>query len=207
MNWKLVRDTEAATWKFADAKPGEEPDPPKAAGLASLVGHMSFADVLDPTAKPDSTGLDKPSVITIDTFEGFSYSLKAGKLNGTNYPVTVAVSANLAEQRTATPNEKAEDKKKLDEEFESKKKTLADKLVQAKKLEGRPYLVAKPTIDQMLKNRSDLVKPPPTPTPSPGSSEQLPRSVKPPGPALLRPPGRSGASSLKSVVMPTPEKP
>ena len=198
MNWKLLRDTESEPWKFADAKPGEDADPPRTAGLASVFGHMTFTDVLDPTAKPDSTGLDKPSIITIDTFDGFSYSLKIGKLNGTNYPVAATVAANLPTQRTVGPNEKAEDKKKLDEEFENKKKASEDKLTKEKKLEGRPYLMAKPTIDQMLKNRSDFVKPPPTPTPSPASSGQTPPAVKPSRPFPLRTP---------HTATPAPSKP
>ena len=181
-NWKLVRDNESAPWKFADAKSGEELDPTKAAGLANLFGHMSFVDVPEPSTQPDVTGLDKPSIATIDTSDGFAYSLRIGKLGGENYPITVSVSANLVRERSAAPGEKPEDKKKLDEEFQRKVKTLEEKLSKEKKFETRTYLVAKTTIEQMLKNRSDLIKAPSNPPPSVTPSGQSRPPAKSPTP-------------------------
>src|SRR5207237_9958927 len=69
-NWKLVRESESGPWKFADAKPGEEVDPPKGTSLASGFAHINFADVLEPNAKPELTGLDKPSTVTFAPFAG-----------------------------------------------------------------------------------------------------------------------------------------
>jgi len=182
-NWKVVRDNNSSPWKFPDTKPGEEVDPTKAAGLASSLAHINFADVLEPTAQTDVTGLDKPSVLTIETFDGFAYSLRIGKLNGENYPISVSVSANLVHERSPAANEKPEDKKKLDEEFQGKLKTLEEKLSKEKKFENRTYLVAKSTIDQLLKNRSDLIKAPSSPSPSVTPSSQLrpPAKSSPPG--------------------------
>ena len=164
--WKFQRATESADWKFADAKPGEEIDPNKVSGLTSSISNLSFADVLDPKATPESTGLDKPSTATIETFDGFTYSLAIGKLTDDKYPMTLFVAAALRAQREATPNEKAEDKKKLDDEFSARKKTLEEKLAKEKKFEGRPFLVNKLSIDQLLKNRTDLIKAEPSPTPT-----------------------------------------
>ena len=185
-NWKLVRDTESGPWKFGDATPGEEADSAKGSSIASNFAHMSFADVLDLNAKPEETGLDNPATVSFDTFDGFGYVFKVGKLNGNNYPVTVSVNANLAGQRVAPPDEKPEDKKKADEEFEKKKKILDEKLAKEKKAEGRTYLVTKFTVEQVMKNRSELVKAPATPLPLPGAS---PATAHSPGVApLLRPP-------------------
>jgi hypothetical protein len=182
-NWKVVRDNNSSPWKFLDTKPGEEADPTKAAGLASSLAYINFADVLESTAQTDVTGLDKPSVLTIETFDGFAYSLRIGKLNGQNYPINVSVSANLVHERPAAANEKPEDKKKLDEEFQGKVKTLEEKLTKEKKFETRTYLVAKSTIEQLLKNRSDLVKAPSKPTSSvtPSSQSHPPAKSSTPG--------------------------
>ena len=177
--WKIQREAESANWKFADAKPGEEVDQTKVSGLASSLSNLSFADVLDPKATPESTGLDKPSSATIETFDGITYSLKIGKLTSEKYPVTVAITSALAAQRESTPNEKAEDKKKLDDEFATEKKKLEEKLAKEKKFEARPFLINKYSIDQLLKNRSDLVKAEPSPTPA--------ASVGPGQPPLPRP--------------------
>jgi len=182
-NWKVVRDTDAGPWKFADAKSSEDVDTVKTNALASSFGHINFADVLDPNAQPAVTGLDKPSVLTVETFDGFAYSLRIGKLSGENYPMAVSVSANLVRERSAAPDEKPEDKKKRDEEFQNKLKTLEEKLTKEKKFETRIYLVSKSTIEQMLKERSALIKTPPTPTPSvtPSGQAQPPIKIPTPG--------------------------
>jgi len=47
---------------------------------------------------------------------------------------------------------------------------LEKKLAKEKKLEGRTFLVPKYEIDQLKKNRADLLAAKPTPTPSPSPS-------------------------------------
>jgi hypothetical protein len=81
---------------------------------------------------------------------------------------------------TPKPDEKPEDKAKLDQEFQTKQKELADKLPKEQKTGNRPYLIAKGTIDQLLKDRSTLI-PEKTPSPSP-TAATTPRSPKGPSP-------------------------
>lgn len=167
VNWKLVRDAANSPWKLADAKPGEELDNAKASGVASIFTYGSFADVLSPDAPATETGLDKPSTVRIETFDNFSYELRIGKLTGENYPVLVSVKGELPKERTPAADEKPEDKAKLDQEFQTKQKQLTEKLANEQKLPARPYLIAKATIDQMLKDRASLMaekKPAPSPT-------------------------------------------
>ncbi len=144
--WKIERETESAPWRLADLKPSEEPDPTKTSALASTFGNVSFADVLAPDTKPETIGLDQPSTVTVEAFDGLTYTLKIGQLKDEKYPVTVSL--------TAPPNEKPEEKKQQDE-----------KLAEAKKLAGRPFLISKFTVEQLLKKRADLLKPPPSPSP------------------------------------------
>ena len=157
MNWTIVRDAAASPWKLADAKPGEELDNAKASSAASYLTAPSLADVLAPDAPVAETGLDKPSTVRIETFDNFSYELRIGKLMGENYPVLVSVKAELPKERTPVPDEKPEDKARLDQEFQTKQKQLTDKLATEQKLQARPYLIAKSTIDQMLKDRASLL--------------------------------------------------
>jgi Domain of unknown function (DUF4340) len=183
MNWKLVRDAAASPWKLADAKPGEELDNAKATGAASMFAHGSFADVLAPDAPVTETGLDKPSTVRIETFDNFIYELKVGKLMGENYPVLVSVKGELPKERTAAADEKPEDKAKLDQEFQTKQKQLTDKLATEQKLPARPYLIAKATIDQLLKDRASLL--------AEKKSSPSPAAIPSPGPkasSLLKPP-------------------
>jgi hypothetical protein len=45
----------------------------------------------------------------------------------------------------------------VDQEFQNKQKELVDKLAKEQKTGNRPYLIAKGTIDQLLKDRSALI--------------------------------------------------
>jgi len=181
MNWKIVRDAAASPWKLAEAKPGEELDNAKASALASPFSYAAFADVMAPDAVAAETGLDKPAVATMETFDGFIYTLKIGKLIGENYPVLVSVTATLPKERTPGPDEKPEDKAKLDQEFQTKQTQLAEKLAKEQKIENRPYLIGKTTIEQLLKERSALMaEKKPTPTPSPAAGTPLPAPTRKP---------------------------
>jgi hypothetical protein len=197
VNWKLTRDAATSPWKLADAKPGEELDNAKASGVASVFAYGSFADVLAPDAPVTETGLDKPSTVRIETFDNVVYELKIGKLMGENYPVLVSVKGEPPKERTPAADEKPEDKARLDQEFQTKQKQLTDKLASEQKLQARPYLVMKSTVDQMLKDRAALMaEKKPSPSPAAASS---PTGAKP-GPQM-KPPVVAPRS------MPSPMKP
>ena len=150
-----------------------------------IVFNPTFADVLPADAPVAETGLDKPSTVQSTRSTIFSYELKIGKLTGENYPVLVSVKADLPKERTPAADEKPEDKTKLDQEFQTKQKTLSDKLAKEQKLPARPYLIAKATVEQILKERNALLKPSPSPspTPTPGAgSSAKPRLTPPPRP-------------------------
>lgn len=159
-SWKLARETDGAEWKFTDAKPGEAADGSKTSALNFLLGSASFNDVLV-DGKPDITSLDKPTVATIETLDGFTYVLKIGKPVGDaeagNHAFQLSVSANLPKERTPGKDEKPEDKKKLDDEFAAKQKPLLEKLANEKKFEPWTYLVPKWTLESLLKERKDFI--------------------------------------------------
>ncbi|HEY2951029.1 MAG TPA: hypothetical protein VGK40_00520, partial [Verrucomicrobiae bacterium] len=102
-------------------------------------------------------GLEKPTVATLETFDNFNYTLKLGGSGDGDRQVQVAVSANLAKDRAPGKDEKPEDKTKLDKEFAEKNKKLEDKLKAEKAFEKWTYTVAKYTVDQLLKERHELL--------------------------------------------------
>jgi hypothetical protein len=155
-SWKLTRDNETAEWKLSDAKPGEQLDTAKISGLSSPLNSPSFTDV-DTSSKPEQLGLDKPSVVTLDTFDHFSYTLKVGVKTNDNYALTMSVTAQLSSERVAGKDEKPEDKARLDKEFKDNRKKLEDKLAQEKPYEKWVYLVSSWTLDPVLKERSQLM--------------------------------------------------
>ena len=157
-NWKLFRETENGDWKLAEAKPGESIDSGKASGLNYLLSSPSFNDVIvDP--KPEKTGLDHPTTATIDTFDGFTYTIKLARLAGAeeNYAFQMSVTGSFPKERTAGKDEKKEDKEKLDKEFADSHKKLEDKLKSEKQFEKWTYNVSKWTVDNLLKDRKDFL--------------------------------------------------
>ena len=157
-SWKVARDTETASdWKLAEAKPGEQLDSSKTSSFSYALNAPSFSDVLPPDTKPEQTGLDKPTVITLDTFENFTYTIKLGQKTNDNLPMVVSVTAQIAKERTPGKDEKAEDKARLDKEFKEKQKKFEDKLSQEKSFEKWVYLVSNWTVDSLLKERAQLL--------------------------------------------------
>ena len=174
--WKLVRENATAEWKLEGAPETEKPDAAKMTPITGGLSRMMFADVLGKDANPGETGLENPTTLTVETFDGFRYVLRIGKPMGDNQPVSVEVNANFAAERTPAADEKPEDKARLDAEFSAKQKPLQEKLAREKKLEGRVFLVAKTTIDQVVKERAALLA-----QPSPSPSPATPAAPAPPG--------------------------
>ncbi len=154
--WQVTRETEGAEWKLADVKPTEQADTNKLSSLGSPLSSPSFSDVIaDP--KPDKTGLDKPATLVLETFDGFTYTAKAGTASGDNYPFQISVAAKFPKVRTPGKDEKPEDKDKLDKEFAEAQKKLQEKLAADQKFAKWTYLVSKWTLDSALKTRADLL--------------------------------------------------
>jgi hypothetical protein len=155
-SWKLTRDSETAEWKMADLKPAEQLDTTKVTSVSNPLGSPSFNDVAT-AASAESLGLDKPTVLTVETFDGFTYTVKVGQKTNDNYPILLGVAAQLPKERTAAKEEKPEDKDKLDKEFKEQQKKLEEKLAQEKAFEKWTYLVSSWTLDPLLKERAQFM--------------------------------------------------
>ena len=157
-SWKVSRDSATATdWKLADAKPDEKLDSSKTSSFSYALSSPSFNDVLPGDTKPEPMGLDKPTVITLDTFDDFTYTIKLGQKTNDNVPLVVSVTAQIPKERTPGKDEKPEDKEKLDKEFKEKEKKLEDKLSQEQSYGKWIYLVSNWTVDSLLKERHQLL--------------------------------------------------
>jgi hypothetical protein len=157
-SWKVTRDTETASdWKLADAKPEEKLDSSKTSSFSYALSSPSFNDVMPADTKPEPAGLDKPTVVTLDTFDNFTYTLKLGQKTNDNVPLLATVTAQIPKERTPGKDEKPEDKTRLDKEFKDKQKNLEDKLSQEQKYGKWIYLVSNWTFDSLLKDRSQLL--------------------------------------------------
>ena len=84
------------------------------------------------TAKPEDNGLDKPTVVTIETFDDFTYTINVGKKTGDECALTMKVAANFPKERVPLKDEKPEDKDKFDKAYAERQKKLEETLKQAK---------------------------------------------------------------------------
>ena len=157
-SWKVTRDTDSSNdWKLGDAKPGEQLDSSKTSSFSYALNSPTFNDVLPADAKSEQDGLDKPTVVTLQTFDDFTYTLKVGQKTNDAFPIALTVAAQIPKARTAAKDEKPEDKTRLDKEFKDKQQKLEEKLAQDKAYEKRVYLVTGWTVDPVLKERSQLM--------------------------------------------------
>jgi hypothetical protein len=156
-SWKLSRESESAPWVLAEPKAGEVLDTNKASSLTSALNFPSFVDVATDAA-PDKTGLDQPLTVTIETFDHFTYTLKIGhKTPENDYNLKAAVTAEIPAARAPGKDEKAEEKAKLDKEFQEKTKQQQDKLQKEKSLDHWTYLVNNWLVDPFIRDRSQLM--------------------------------------------------
>ncbi len=155
-SWTIHRETETGDLMLADIQEAEHFDKSKASGVGYLLSSPSFNDIVSP--ENSDTGFEAPRAARIETFEGFTYTVKVGEKTGDeNFPIKVTVSADLPAERTAGPDEKPEDKERLDKEFTDNHAKLVEKLDTEKALEKWTYLVSKWTIDALLKERNDFM--------------------------------------------------
>lgn len=156
-SWTLARETEAGEWKLVDAKAEEKLDSAKSSGVTSPFSSPQLNDVaLGMT--PEQSGLDKPTVIKVSTFDGFDYTVNVGAKTNDNFLLTVAVAGNFPKERAAVADEKPEDKAKADKEFADTLKAQQEKLATEAAFGKWTYQVASWLVEPLLKKRSELLE-------------------------------------------------
>ena len=156
-DWEFSRDAVGGDFKLKNPLSSENADASKTRSLSSLFSYASFTDVLPLDSDPELTRLNIPTIAVIKTFDGFTYTIHIGKLTAdeTGRYLSFKVDAQLPTERTIAPNEKEEDKVRLDAEFLREQERLQKKLAQEKKCEQWIYIVSTWTVENLLKNRVD----------------------------------------------------
>lgn len=159
-SWSLSRTNETGKATMEITDPDKELDSSKASRVMSMLSFPSFNDVYAAEgADLAEYGLDEPVVARVQTFEGFHYTIQLGTKEGEEDSyLTVAVEADLNEQRQAAEGESEEDKQRLDTEFQAKLTEQKTKLENEKELAAWIYQVSKWTVEPALFKKSDLIK-------------------------------------------------
>ena len=152
-SWKLIRASETNDWQLADTKAGEALDLSKISGVTRLFSSVNFNDV-SPLKSDSATNA---TVLTVETFDGFTYVANISPQQDDIYPVNFSINASLPAERAATPDEKPDDKIKLDQAFKEQHDRLAKKLAGEKQFENWVYFLPSYSLDEMLKQRGQLL--------------------------------------------------
>lgn len=194
LDWKLTRADENAEFSLEGAKDNEKLDTNATSLLKTIFSSTRFEDV---SAAEVSTIEQDPNrrVATITTADGFTYTIALlskpamqvpaalalpdaqAPPTEESYQVTVKVDGKFATERSKPADEKPEDAKTKDEEFQASLKTLQEKLKSEQAYQGRVYELTKMTVDALLKSRSELLTAAEAATGSPAEATTPPISI------------------------------
>jgi hypothetical protein len=140
---------------LAATKAEEKLDATKISGITGTLNSWSFNDVTPAT--PAGLASLTNATLTVTTGDHFTYTVKIGAEENDNYPVNVAVTADLPTTRAVASDEKPADKAKLDQAFADQQKLLSEKLFKEKQLGNWIYQVPSFSVNSLLKTRSQLL--------------------------------------------------
>ena len=152
-SWKLTRVSETNDWQLADAKADEKLDASRVSSVISPFHSISFNDLELLGASNSINNI----MMTVETFDGFTYLARIGQKQTEDYPVSFTITANLATERASAKDEKAEDKARLDKEFKQQQGKLAEKLSKERQFENWIYYLPAYSVDEILKPRGQLL--------------------------------------------------
>ncbi len=140
--WNIERAGDNADWKLAGIRSGEKLEITKANAAGYTFARLEIADVAPKDAKPEVTGLAKPTVVTATTFDGLGYTLTLGKLEGDNYYATLQISGE--------PKPEGKD-------AEERLKKINERLPREKALGGYTLLIPKSKLEDIVRKRAELL--------------------------------------------------
>ncbi|MFO1476726.1 MAG: DUF4340 domain-containing protein [Verrucomicrobiota bacterium] len=156
-SWKLTRASITNDWQLDAAAPGEKPDPAKVSALSSPFRSPNLSDVLPPGTEAGSAGLTNVILVTVQTSDGLTYSIRIGSRQGADYPLQFTVSGQPPAARTPEPGESADDKKRRDDEFAKNREALVEKLSREQSRQAWIYQVPSWLVEPLLVTRQQLV--------------------------------------------------
>jgi hypothetical protein len=158
--WRIERTADNSDWKLAGATPAEKIEVTKANSASYSLNLLELADIAPPGIAGSETGLDKPTRIAATTLDGLEYAIQVGKLEGDNYYVSFRPGGTLNKSRTPAPNEKPEDKERLDKEHAERIKQIEERAPREAVLARHVLLIPKTKLADTLVKRDELLAKP-----------------------------------------------
>ena len=153
--WRITREEEWGQWKLAG---GGDTNASAAVMAVNALTQLSPEDVATGVKLEDE---GKPTIITAETFDNLTYTLKIAKRkSGPDYLLNVSVTGEPPRERPVEKGEKAEQKEQRDKDFAEGRKRLDLRLARDKARSAWTYVVDAKQVEPLLRSRSDLVAPP-----------------------------------------------
>jgi Domain of unknown function (DUF4340) len=158
-HWRLERGPDASgPWKLVAANPGEKLSETTVLSVAAAAGGLDIADVIARDPERVAKDLAKPTVVTIVSRDGLTYTLDIGARADRNYYAVAKVEGDLPEARKPVEGEKAEDAAMRDKAFAAHVAKVRARLPDAQMLAKHAFLIPDTTLVDLTKKRADLLE-------------------------------------------------
>jgi len=160
--WRLERGPDASgAWKLAGAKPGEKLNETTILAVAAAAGGLDIADVVARDPQREAKVLAKPTIVTVTTRDGLTYTLTIGAAEDRNRYATATIEGKLPEARKPAGEEKPADAAARDKVFAERLGKVRARRPEADTLAKFAVLVPDTTLVDLTKPRAELLEKPP----------------------------------------------
>jgi hypothetical protein len=151
--WKIARDEEWGQWKFAAG--GGLLNPSAAVSITNALSNLAFSDVVT----DDKAGTEKLAVLTAETFDNLTYTIRLSPQAGGDYILRFSVSGEPPKKRKPEPKEKPEEAEKLDKQFADARQLLEARVMLEQARSQWAYRLPAKTAAQLLLKREQMLVP------------------------------------------------
>jgi len=161
-HWRLVKASgKNETWQLADAKPGEKLTETTVLSVVAAAGGLDLDDIVKKDPQREAKVLGKPTVITVVTGDGLTYTLTVGVSEDRKRYAVGTIEGELPEARKPVAGEKPEDAAARDKAFGERIAKIRARRPNAQTLEKYALLIPDATLVDLTKKRADLLERPP----------------------------------------------
>ena len=161
-HWRLVRGADASgPWTLVDAKPGEKLAENTVLSVAAAAGGLDIADVIEKDPQRAAKTLAKPTVVTVVSKDGLTYTLDIGAAEDRKHYAVGTIKGDLPEARKPVKGEKPEDAAVRDKAFAARIARVRARLPDAQTLAKYALLIPDTTLVDLTKKRAELLEKPP----------------------------------------------
>ena len=152
-SWKIARDEEWGQWKFVAG--GGQLHPSAAVTATNALGSLAFSDVVI----DDKAGAGKAAVLTAETFDNLTYTVKLAPLANGDFVLRYTVAGTPPKTRKPEAKEKPEDVAKLDKDFADNLQRLEARVMLEQARSQWAYVVPGKMAAPMLMKREQMAVP------------------------------------------------